>query len=47
MNEMIHFIKNFFSYILLEAIETPFKKMMDEVEKITDLDSLISFHEKF
>lgn len=28
---MIHFIKNFFSYLMLDAIETPWKKFMDQI----------------
>ncbi len=47
MNEMQHFIKNFYSYIMLEAIESSWKKFIDETDKIHDLDSLIKIHESF
>lgn len=47
MNEMQHFIKNFYSYIMLEAVESTWKKLIDELEKIKDLDSLIKIHEHF
>ncbi|CAD8126463.1 unnamed protein product [Paramecium sonneborni] len=47
MNEMQHFIKNFYSYLMLEAIESPWKKFIDECDKIQDLDGLIKIHEQF
>lgn len=47
MNEMQHFIKNFYSYIMLEAIESSWKKFIDETDKISDLDNLIKIHEAF
>jgi gamma-tubulin complex component 3 len=45
MNEMQHFIKNLYSYVMLEAVESPWKKFLDECERIKDLDSLIKLHE--
>lgn len=47
LNEMQHFIKNFYSYVMLEAVESSWKKFVDECEKIKDLDSLIKLHESF
>ncbi|CAD8114951.1 unnamed protein product [Paramecium primaurelia] len=47
MNEMQHFIKNFYSYLMLEAIESSWKKFIDECDKIQDLDGLIKIHELF
>ncbi|CAK94171.1 unnamed protein product (macronuclear) [Paramecium tetraurelia] len=46
MNSMIHFIKNFFSYLMLDAIETPWKKFMDQINQIENLDHLIQLHEQ-
>ncbi|CAD8184173.1 unnamed protein product [Paramecium octaurelia] len=45
MNSMIHFIKSFFSYLMLDAIETPWKKFMDQINQIENLDHLIQSHE--
>lgn len=47
MNEMQHFIKNFYSYIMLEAVESAWKKFLDDLERIKDLESLIKLHEVF
>ncbi|CAD8113409.1 unnamed protein product [Paramecium primaurelia] len=47
MNEMQHFIKNFYSYLMLQAIERSWKKFIDECDKIQDLDGLIKIHELF
>ncbi|CAK91357.1 unnamed protein product (macronuclear) [Paramecium tetraurelia] len=46
MNSMIHFIKSFFSYLMLDAIEAPWKKFMDQINQIENLDHLIQLHEQ-
>lgn len=47
LNEMQHFIQNFYSYVMVEAVESAWKKFVDESDKIKNLDSLIKLHEGF
>lgn len=34
LNEMQHFIKNFYSYVMVEAVESTWKKFLDDLESI-------------
>ena len=46
-NEMQHFISNLYNYIMVEAVESAWKKLIDELERVKDLDSVIKLHENF
>ena len=44
---MQHFIENLYNYIMVEAVESAWKKMIDELTRVKDLDSFITLHENF
>ena len=45
--EIIHFISNFHSYLALEVLETQYKKLINELPKVNNLDELITKHRHF
>ena len=45
--EIIHFISNLHNYLALEVLETQYKKLINELPKVNNLDELISKHKKF
>ena len=45
--EIIHFISNFHNYLALEVLETQYKKLINELPKVNNLDELIVKHRHF
>ena len=45
--EIIHFISNFHNYLALEVLETQYKKLVNELPKVNNLDELITKHKNF
>ena len=45
--EVIHFISNLHNYLALEVLETQYKKLINELPKVNNLDELITKHKKF
>ena len=45
--EIIHFISNFHNYLALEVLETQFKKLINELPKVNNLNELIVKHRNF
>jgi hypothetical protein len=45
--EIIHFITNLHNYLALEVLETQYKKLINELPKVNNLDELIIKHKKF
>ena len=46
-HQMLHFVKTFFSYLMLEVIETEWNHFVSSIEKVESLDEIIQRHEKF
>ena len=45
--EIIHFITNLHNYLALEVLETQYKKLLNELPKVNNLDELINKHRQF
>ena len=45
--EIIHFISNFHNYLALEVLEAQYKKLINELPKVNNLDELIVKHKTF
>ncbi len=45
--EIIHFISNLHNYWALEVLETQYKKLINELPKVNNLDELIMKHRRF
>ena len=45
--EIIHFISNFHNYLVLEVLETQYKKLINDLPKVNNLDELIVKHRNF
>lgn len=46
-NEMNHFINNLFNYIMVEVIESTWKKFIAELEAAKDFDEIINIHTNY
>ena len=46
-HEMVHFLSNFFNYLMIEVIESAWKVFTDEVREAKDLNEVIVFHDNF
>ena len=46
-NEMVHFVNNIHLYIMLEVLQSSWKSISKKMQKATDLDSMISAHDKY
>jgi gamma-tubulin complex component 3 len=45
--EMSHFVRNVFNYILVEVLESAWREFLDGMKTATDLDALILLQKKF
>ena len=45
--EIIHFISNLHNYLALKVLETQYKKLIDELPKVNNLNELIVKHRNF
>ena len=45
--EIIHFITNLHNYLALEVLETQYKKLINDLPKVNNLDELINKHKQF
>lgn len=46
-HQMLHFVKTFFVYLMLEVVETEWLDFMKGIETAGSLDEIISLHERF
>jgi hypothetical protein len=45
--QVLHFINNLHNFLALEVLETQYKKIIDILPKVSNLNELIDYHEKF